>query len=220
MWARQSVLTPQSLPDVSPIPSLNPLLKFEITLVDEDEAMPRSMAWNVLRAASGDKPESLKSPPAKPEPDVIAKQRVKTLAQHFPVTLERIRRSSSVRSLMDDLAKNGIKPWQIEQAVCNLVLSVEMGRGAHFGGLSARKAEIGIVQEIRSRYELADGGNLPTFSVEEVRTQVLADGNALLRKLGKKRFADLAGLQTALRTVSALEADMAVDPPAVWSTCS
>ena len=119
--------------------------------------------------------------------------------------------------LMLGLAANGVRPWQIEQALCNLVLSAEMGRGAHYIGLSARKAESGIIQAIRSRYELADGGDIPTFSIEDVSTQVVADGNALLQYLKKKRCKDLAGIQAALQSVSALEVATAVDTPAEWS---
>ncbi len=215
----RSVLTPRSSPDVRPIPSLKPLQKFEVTFVDEDEATPNSMAWLALRAESGNEPESPTGPP-KLEPDGIAKQRTRALAQHFPVTLERMRRESSVQRLMRGLAEYGVRPWQIEQALCNLVLSAEMGRGAHFAGLSAREAENGIIQAIRTRYELADGGELPAYSTEDVSTQVVADGNVLLRHLAKKRRANLAGLQAALRSLSALEADTAVDPPAEWSASS
>lgn len=215
----KSVLTPRSLPDVCPIPGLRPLQKFEVTFVDEDEVTPNSMAWHALHAESVNKPESPMGPP-KPEPDEIAKQRTRALAQHFPVTLERIRRESSVRRLMRGLAKYGVRPWQIEQALCNLVLSAEMGRGTHFTGLSARKAEESIIQAIQSRFELADGEKLPTYSIEDVSTQVVADGNVLLRHLAKKRRANLTAVQALLRSLSVLEADTAVDPPAEWSASS
>ena len=212
----RSVLTPSSPPDVSPIRGLQPLLKFEVTFINEDDVTPNSTGWLALKAVSRQLSKSPAGPP-KPEPCDIAKQRVKTLAHHFPVTLERIRRSSSVPPLMLRLAASDVRPWQIEQALCNLVLSAEMSRGAHYIGLSARKAERGIIREIRSRFELADCGDIPTFAIEDVRTQVAADGNVLLRCLGKKRCRDLAGIQEALQSVSALEAATAVDTPAEWS---
>ena len=213
----QSVLTPSAPPDVSPIRGLQPLLKFEVTFIDEDDVTPNSTAWIALKAGSQQVPKSTPEPP-KPKPDDIAKQRVKTLAHHFPVTLERIRRNSSVPPLILQLASSGVRPWQIEQALCNLVLSTEMGLGSHFIGRSAREAESGIIQAIGSRFELADGGDIPTFTIEDVGTQVVADGNALLRYLGKKkRCRDLAGVQAALQSVSALEAATVVDPPAQWS---
>ena len=203
-------------PDVSPIPGLEPLLKFEVNFVDEDEVTPNSIAWFALNVASRQKIQSSTGKP-KTEPDDIAIQRVKTLGHHFPVTLERIRRSLSVPPLMRELAVSGVRPWQIEQAICNLVLSAEMGRGTHFLGLSARKTESAIVEAIGSRYELADGGDIPTFSIEDISTQVIADGNALLRRLNKKKCKDLVEIQTALQSVSALEAPTAVDTPTQWS---
>ena len=217
----RSVLSSSPPPDVSPIRGLQPLLKFEVTFIDEDDVTPSSMGWlalKVLKAGSQQVPGSPTRPP-KPEPDDVAKQRVKTLAHHFPVTLERIRRSSSVPPLMLRLAASGVRPWQIEQALCNLVLSAEMGQGAHFIGLSARKAKSGIVQAIMSRYELANGSDIPTFSIEEVSIQVVADGNALLQYLKKKRrrCKDLAEIQAALQSVTALEAVTAIDPPGEWA---
>lgn len=209
----KSVPPPRSVPDVCPVPGIRPLQKFEVTFVDENEATPNSMAWIALRAESGNKPESPPTGPPKPEPDKIAKERTRTLAQHFPVTLERIRRESLVQRLMRGLDEYRVRPWQIEQALCNLVLSAEMGRGAHFTGLSAHKAENGIIEAIRSRYELADGGGIPTFSIEDVSTQVVADGNVLLQQFGKKGRTNLADLQAALKSLSALETDAVADPP-------
>ena len=207
----------QSVPlEISPISGLEPLLKFEVTFVDEDEVTPNSTAWVALEAESR---QEIQSPTGnqETEPDDIAIQRVKTLGHHFPVTLERVRRSLSVPPLMQQLAVSEVRPWQIEQALCNLVLSADMGLGAHFLGLSARKTESTIVEAIRSRYELADGGDIPTFSIEDISTQVIADGNALLRHLNKKKCKNLAEIQVALQSVSALEAPTAVDTPAQWS---
>ena len=212
----QSVLTSSLQPELCPVRGLQPLLKFEVTFIDEEEVTPNSIAWLVLKAKSPQKPKSSKQPP-KPEPDDIAKQRVKTLAHHFPVTLERIRRSLFVPILMLELTQKGVRPWQIEQALCNLVLSSEMGCGAHFCGLSASKAKSGIIQAISSRFELADGGDISTFDIEDVSVQVVADGNFLLRHFGKKRCSDLPGIQAALRSISAYEATTAVDPPSEWS---
>ena len=211
----RGVLTAVSPPDVGAIRGLQPLLKFEVTLIDEDDVTPNSTGSFALGLGSRQVPQSPTRPP-KPEPDAVAKQRVKTLAHHFPVTLERIRRGLSVPRLMLQLAAHGVRPWQIEQALCNLVLSAEMGRGAHYIGLSARKVERGVLQAVESRHELADGSDIPTFAVEDVGTQIVADGNCLFRYLGKKSCTDLAGVQAGLQSVSALEAATAVDSPAAW----
>ncbi len=212
----QSMLTSSLRPDLCRVRGLQPLLKFEVTFIDEEEVTPNSTAWLALKAASQHLPKSPKRPP-KPEPDDIAKQRVKTLAHHFPVTLERIRRSLFVRILILELAKKGVRPWQIEQALCNLVLSSEMGFGAHFSGLSASRSKSVIIQAISSRFELADGCDISTFDIEDVSAQVVADGNFLLRHFGKKRRTDLQGVQATLQSISAHEATTAVDPPSEWS---
>jgi len=212
----RGMLTPSSPPDVRAIPGLDSLLKFEVTFIDEDDVTPNTTGWLALKAGSRQIPKSPAGPPTR-EPEDVAKQRVKALANHFPVTLERIRRGPYVLRLPQQLAANGVRRWQVEQALCNLVLSTEMGRGAHYAGLSSRTAESSIMQAIRSRYELADGGDIPTFAIEDVHTQVVADGNVLLRYLGKKTCTDLAGVQAALQSVSALEAATAIDPPAQWT---
>ena len=212
----RSVLTPQVPPEVSPIRGLKSLLKFEVAFIDEDDVTPNSIGWVALENELQQTP---KTPPGPPKlgSDDIAKLRVKTLSHHFPVTLERIRRSVFLPPLVLQLAESGVRPWQVEQALCNLALSTEMGRGVHYVGLSARKAERVIIEAIESRYELADGGDFPEFSIEDIVTQVIADGNVLLKHLGRKDSQDLAGVQEALRSVSALEAAAAIDPPAQWS---
>ena len=173
-------------PDVSAIPGLNPLLKFEVTLVDEDEVTQNSTAWIALKLDSR-KETQLKPEGRKPNPDDIAKLRAKTLRHHFPVTLERIRRIVSLQPTIQHLKRDGVRPWQIEQALCNLVLSAAMGRGLHYLGLSARKAEGAIIEGIRSRYELADGNDIQTFSIEDISTQVTADGKCLAATLQQEK---------------------------------
>jgi hypothetical protein len=203
----RGVLTPASAPDIRPIPKLDPLLKFEVKFIDENEVTPESIGWLALKAAEKPKttlPKSSAGPPT-PKAEDVARHRAKALAHHFPVTLERIRRSALVPTLVGELAVDGVRPWQVEQALCNLVLSTEIDRGAHYIGLSARKVDDSIIKALRSRYEFADGSAIPTFSGDVVRTQVLADANALLRFLGKNSVAELASAQAALASASALE---------------
>ena len=101
------------LPDVSEIPGLNPLLKFEITLVNEDEVTKNSTAWVAIKLNSQKKTQ-FKTDSKKPNPEDIAKLRAKTLRYHFPVTLERIRHNVSLQSTIQHLVFEGIQPWQRE----------------------------------------------------------------------------------------------------------
>lgn len=212
---------PTSTPsDIENIQGLQPLLKFEVTLVDEDQVKPNSTGWMALRTSEAQSQQhapSSQTRPPRPSPNNVMSLRTKTLCHHFPVTLERIRRNPSIPLLVRQLVSDGVRLWQIEQALCNLVLSTEMLGRVHFTGLSARKAGSSIVEALKGRYEEADGGDIPSFATDEVRTQVLADGNALLRLLGKKARKNLVGTQAALQSASVLDAATAIDPPADWS---
>jgi hypothetical protein len=204
----RGVLTAASPPDVRPIPGLKPLLKFEVTFVDEETAKPNSIGWIALRIGTGALQKSPKEPP-KPEPQDIASERLKALSCHFPVTLERVRRSSNARIFVREVVGQGVRTWQVEQAICNLVLSRDAGLGPRHKSNSDRKADKKILQALSDRYEVADNTNAPTFSLEEVVSQVLADGNVLLRNLGEKPKTALIDLQRALAAVSALDAPSA-----------
>ena len=194
--------------DLARIPGLQPLLKFEVQFVDEDQARPETIGWLALN--SGHLPVSKLPDRTKSESKDIARQRVETLKCHFPVTLERLRRGSTMTDLAGQLVMEGILAWQIEQAICNLVLSKEIGCGLHYVGLNGHKVEATILQAMRSRHEIADGENLPQFALNDVRTQILADGNALLRYLGQESAEQLVSLQENLKSVSALEGSPAL----------
>jgi hypothetical protein len=211
-------LSASSPPEMAEIDGLKPLLKFDITFVDEDDAVPNTTGWIALKVGTQPLSTTLNKAP-RPKPEEVARERANMLRCHFPVTLERLRRSSSVSLLMRELVSDGARSWQIEQALCNLVLSAAMVSVPHYKGLGSRKkAEQGILRALRSRYELGDGTDLTTFSVKDVHTQIVADGNMLLRYLKSKSVASsLTDLQAALRSQSALNAPTALaDPPAEW----
>ena len=94
------------------------------------------------------------------------------------------------------------------------MLSANISHGAHYSGLSARNADSEIIRALGSRYEMADGGVLHTFTVEAVITQVVADTNALLRFLGANTATDATDVRAALQSASALEGVALVNPPA------
>lgn len=201
---RSALLLP-SPPNVVPLPGREPLLKFEATLVDEDEAIPDTTGWVATRVFSRKRVRDRK--PRLPTAEEIAKQRRATLARHFPVTLERLHQRGDLVTLGANLVSAGVRFWQIEQALCNLAISVEICKGPHFPGLRPREVTQQVTQTLASRCELADAGQVPEFTVDEVRTQIAADGNALLRSLQRKRRPNLRAVQAALARASALDAD-------------
>lgn len=202
-------LSASSPPDIRPIPGLQPLLKFEATFVDEDNVTPHTSGWIALKRASASSPEAPSEPPQS-DPKEVARLRAATLRCHFPLTLERFRRATGVQQMKLQLEGEGVSTWQIEQALCNLVLSTDMGRATHYAGLTAKQAQKHIIKALRSRFEIASGATLPPFTVDEIRTQVVADGNALLRFRGNRPVSNSAALQTALRQLSLLDAPTTV----------
>ena len=203
----RNALTISSTPDITPITTIEPLLKFDVSFVNENDVTPNTTAWIALNAQSP-QPTYVPSPRPQPPPapDQIATQRRTTLGHHFPVTLERLRRAGHVRTLTRRLAPNNIRPWQVEQALCNLLLAVQTNKRLHLQGLTVTQVRDHVTDAIGSRSELADGRAIPSFTADQVATQVLADGNALLRSFHTKKRATIPKLQRALASLSVLDA--------------
>ena len=104
------------MPQVSEIPGLKPLLKFEISFVDEADVRPDSIQGRLLKMESStpaavDEPGP---PPAKRSVSSIGTERARMLATHFPVTLERLHKSKQSRKILSILGAYGIALWQVE----------------------------------------------------------------------------------------------------------
>ncbi|MCH7574670.1 MAG: hypothetical protein IIA59_06030 [Candidatus Marinimicrobia bacterium] len=204
--------------EIQPIDGLKPLLKFEVTFVDEEKVEPGTPAWTALEITSSQSSSSENDAPL-PIPENIASQRVKTLRSHFPVTLERLRRSNEVSNLISELAKDGIAIWQIEQAICNLILSQMITGQFHYQGIASDDLDEPILEALDARYEVGDASTLPELDIEIMRRQILFDSNALLRYGGNKEAKDLDSVIVALRKVDSLEAKPAItDIPDAWLT--
>jgi len=200
----RSGLKASSVSSLRPTPGLNPLLKFEVEFVDEENVKPNTLGHMALNMQP---PPDLKSKgPPIPNPEEIARLRVRALWSNFPVTLERIRRNSFVSECVRRLSVDGIRAWQVEQAFCNLVLSNEISGSAHFAKISGDEIESTILRALSSRHEMASGREVQNFDLETVRAQVIADGGALLSYLKKPFGNDLAVIQAALRSSSLLDA--------------
>ena len=206
------------LSDARPISGLDPLLKFEITFVEEADVEPNTLAALALRMSEG-AAETVPgvAPPPDETPEGIAARRVNVLRTHFPVTLGRLR-DTSEGQLYKDLRPPGAELWQVEQAVCNLTLSYSATKEAHYRGLPSGDFEGDLVRLLRDHYEFADGGPILSSSEDELTAQILADTNALLTHLGQPRAPGLPAAVEALRAASALEASPAIPGLAeAWS---
>ena len=210
----RSVVSSPADAALSPLPGIPAFLKFEVTLVDEVDARPHSLAWHALELDRGQETRSTR-PSRVFDLGDVKRNRVRALRHHFPVTLERMSQCSQLTPMVKELERQGARLWQIEQAVCNLVLSHDLVGQWHFRSLSSRKVDDVIVEALGSRHEVADGRALPQLSPDVIQTQLVADANKLLRNLKKAPSTKLDAVQETLQSVSALDAPSVVRPSLV-----
>ena len=205
-------------PPVRTIPNLHALLKFEATFVEEANVEQNSVAWVALQAASDASREGGEKSGHPVPVQTLNEQRTQMLRAHFPVTLERIKNSLTFITQMSELATESVRPWQVEQAVCNIVLSSELGCGPHYRDIPSSELEDTILNALRDRYEIAGGTGLSSIDTASLREQIIADGNAFLRQIRKRTAGKLQTVQTALHAASALEATSTIaDSVTLWT---
>lgn len=137
------------------------------------------------------------------------------MEQNFPITLHRLKASESGQAIIQNLSDQGLALWQIEQAVCNLVVSREISPDdLHYGKISGRKLQEKIIDIVRGRFELADASDDFAWMTQElVATQIELDSISLLLGIGIQRHKiPTSGLQGALKKEGLLEEDAFVDP--------
>jgi hypothetical protein len=123
----------------------------------------------------------------------------------FPVTLFRARRAGLVDRVSGRHQSQGVVVWQVEQAICNLVTSRQLGcSGLHYNGvgrdelldkvgrLASHHMEIadnsdslnGITDEVVSRQLFLDASFLVTHLGEPLRDNSLSSRQSILRRRG------------------------------------
>jgi hypothetical protein len=197
--------------ELRPVAGVKPLLKFSLTLVDESDVTPHSTAWAALQSASMKGGSSSREKPPPPEPAATGEMRAKMLRAHFPVTLERLQGSKWFDEMCLSLHRDhGVRRWQVEQAICNLVLSEETVGRPHFAGLGSRELADLVVKALDRRYEVANGSTLAPLSAEHVVTQIVADTSQLLSYYRRpSRLAALGAANASLASAELLDAPSA-----------
>jgi hypothetical protein len=201
--------SPQDLRAARPIDGLRPILKFEcsITLPGEPAASPAATMVRHRSQNSGnrDMPRRRFGSPSNGslEPTQLLLQRSRILSIYFPVTMERLALHWLEASVSKVLEMNGLARWQIEQAICNLVLSRHIVNGApHYEKLRVSgKFERHIAEALGSYVEELDGHHdaLHALTSEEILIQVALDGHFLLTRIGGQDApSDLRDVQEAL----------------------
>jgi hypothetical protein len=200
-----------SPPRLASIPGMPRILKFDARFIDAEAEAPGSVASLWADDTSKTKVESGKAL----DPIEIAHQRRNTLQTNFPVTLTRMHVRSAHRPELDELQRIGFRGWQLEQAFCNIVLRDALPEDVASHDLENQRTA--VLRALRGRREVATGEALPAVTNNELIQQILADGNALLRHLGRKPVKSANGLVNALKKSDMLDAGLTVGPP-VWAT--
>jgi hypothetical protein len=184
---------------IRPVPEAPDILKFRATFANEDNAEEHTQAGMIVRvhradqqgpgAASGKIRE--KAPSRSNAPADYFRRRTLSLGRHFPVTIERIRKLHAHREVFQALEEIGIRSWQCEQAICNLLLSASMCSGV-FHYMSVRKGQLNneISAALQNRFEEADGSYVESLAPALLQAQVALDAASLLTESGASPKSD------------------------------
>jgi hypothetical protein len=129
-------------------------------------------------------------------PSLIATQRAWRLPSIMPKTIHVLRHTESGTAFVDQLAKEGVARWQVEQAIANLRLASIAGCGD-----SPPQSQWTEVHSLRlGHIELADEEvDLAGLTINDILEQIRLDARFLLRRIGRLPPAQaLADCQAAL----------------------
>jgi hypothetical protein len=197
-------LTRQSPSDLNVVAGLRPLIKFDYSFANENDRQKTPIAEIMLELhRTRNKPFDRRPPPGPPPltPEQCASKRRKVLHEMFSLSLFRARLSESVDSARAKL-KGVVAGWQIDQAVCNLVLSKHLAsHGSHYQGIPKGKLRDRIAKAAHTYSEVANGTDVfASISAEDVEKQVLLDADYLVRLLGETpKDRSLGARQSILR---------------------
>jgi hypothetical protein len=194
---------------MQPISGLRPILKFQCEVVKARQVPVGPTAAMALqhlrRSRSPAKFRNVETAQSERElkPANIAARRVRILETHFPVTIERFRLFGLSPAVQPTIDQGLMADWQVEQAICNLVLSRQLTNGAiHYQDPSlANELDRKIARALISRFEDLDGDHkaLHAVTLEQIVAQVRLDASALLQRFdGTVPSADLPKLQKML----------------------
>ncbi len=183
-----SAIAAPSREQVEPLLGVEPILKFEAGFVDE-ESVKLSSPWHWIitstrRHRLKRRRKTQRGLPSLPKPsqhpDDHFRYRARMLKRHFPVTVERIR-TGRYPEMMARLRESGVKDWQVEQAIANLLLSSNIrDRRLFYQGIPTEDLVGTVGEAIRQREERSDTAEATQFSIEDIVKQVQLDAAALL----------------------------------------
>lgn len=101
------------------------LVKYELIVTDEAEARRDPFMSSLIDGADASNDRHGEKPTTKMRqtPAQILETRSRMLKQCFPVTLHRIQTTASILTLKRALTLQGLREWQVDQAICNIQIS-------------------------------------------------------------------------------------------------
>ena len=180
----------QPIPELfDPISHRQELLKFDIRFVDEGSK--HDLHWQRIALGSEYIERKPKAEDRKFPKSIVWYRRIESLKRLFPVTLWRSKSCERAKELRYSAEKRGLHEWQIDQAICNLVLSQQIAEGKlYFQGCSKSDWPDLLWKSLCNRFEIAsvDEPEFEQLTVENVVYQAILDGKTLLRHYGIKRI--------------------------------
>ena len=171
-----------------PIPHREELLKFEIRFVDDKSK--DDLHWQRIALGGGNvEPESVVEDWTMPK-SMVWTRRNEVLKRLFPVTIWSSKSFEPSIELRHAAKTCGLREWQIDQAICNLVLSREITHGNyHFQGCSKSDWPDQLWHTLISRFEIyrTDQQGIEQLTVEAIARQAILDAKILLKQYGVKR---------------------------------
>lgn len=181
-----------NLNSIRPIQGIEPIIKLEATFTLEEDVQDHSQEWGLLQIYRSKEPTSnirdandrilkLSEPGPKDDLQSFLDRRQEMLFRHFPVTLSRLRRSKEHMGYLKELIGQGVRQWQVEQALCNLILSREICEKDHYIGLSQKESLDKIISALQSRFEQADSvDSIAELTLDAIQHQIELDSKVLL----------------------------------------
>ncbi len=196
-----SVYTGIVVPGKAPMPgqiriarNINQLLKFKIRFADEGtEAEKDYVRMALLNTKAKSTKGNAENKAHLPSPESLMSTRINRLKTIFPVTLWRADNIVECKNICNAAEQFGLRNWQVQQALCNSLVSREMVNGLpHFEGIKQKDWPNALVVKLAQRYEMADGKIEPFNLVtpEELAHQAMLDAGFLLNGWGLKRIPD------------------------------
>jgi hypothetical protein len=204
-----SLIVPDGGMSMRPVEGVRPLIKFQFGFTEEDDEdlSPAAAVMLDFHRSGGDKGRSAGGLPERTQ-SIWGTKRSTVLREMFPLTVFRSKRRDLPNQVRAQLSRVQIADWQIEQAVCNLVMSRALGAdGKHYNGIAPNALVDRIANAASGYVELANGkDDLAEFSPADVARQVWLDADYLVVTIGERaRDGSLSARQSILRRRGYLE---------------